>query len=406
MKKYILCLWLLLTAFMAWADNGLSDKEIRYTTSDGNPIDFNSNSYWTVKPVTNARPTGKDYYVAAFEEDVTSIVDYAFTNNANLTSITIPASVTVIGKNAFNQCKNLKSVTFASGSKLTTIGESAFQADYSLTSITIPSGVTDIYDNAFNGCGSLGSVTVQSEYPPKLGYGVWTDIPSSPNKAVLFVPSGSESYYKSYPDWKQWFTINEAVFTLKVSDVKWASLYYDKTLDIPDGMKVYYASSVSGNLVTLNEIKERIPAMTAVIVNADKGTYKLPFATEDAVPLTVGENLFKGLLSDAALTDIQTQEGKTIYVLDDAQDGLPVFNIAKPDNIPTLAAFRMYLPLSTDGNIKFRISDESNPADAIEAVPLRRTSGKAVSMDGLIYDENTYNRPFIRDGKLFMNIRK
>ena len=67
---------------------------------------------------------------------VTTIGDLAFCNCKNLTSVTIPSTVTDIG-NAFTNCQNLPS-------------------------ITIPSSVTSIEANAFNNCKKLSSINIPS----------------------------------------------------------------------------------------------------------------------------------------------------------------------------------------------------------------------------------------------------
>lgn len=56
---------------------------------------------------------------------MTSIGQYAFDGCNNLTSITIPESVTTIGYYAFNQCSSLSSITI--GDNVTSIGLSAFE---------------------------------------------------------------------------------------------------------------------------------------------------------------------------------------------------------------------------------------------------------------------------------------
>jgi hypothetical protein len=112
---------------------------------------------------------------------VTSIGGYAFQNNSNLNTVTIPASVTSIGDYAFGSCSNLNTVTipasvtslgdwaFASctsltnaiiGNGVTSIGEDAFGDCTSLTSITIPNSVTSIGPYAFDTCTSLTSITI------------------------------------------------------------------------------------------------------------------------------------------------------------------------------------------------------------------------------------------------------
>ena len=89
---------------------------------------------------------------------VTYIKEYAFESCNNLTSITIPNSVTSIGENAFEFCNNLTSITIPNS--VTSIGKEAFYGCYNLTSITIPNSVTSIGESAFYNCRSLTSVSI------------------------------------------------------------------------------------------------------------------------------------------------------------------------------------------------------------------------------------------------------
>ena len=91
-------------------------------------------------------------------ESVTSIGDLAFFYCKNLTSITIPDGVTSIGVNAFGYCTSLTSITIPNS--VTSIGDLAFFYCKNLTSITIPDGVTSIGVNAFGYCTSLTSITI------------------------------------------------------------------------------------------------------------------------------------------------------------------------------------------------------------------------------------------------------
>ena len=77
---------------------------------------------------------------------------------ANLTGVTIPSSVTMIGDNAFSGCANLRSATIAASH----IGSGAFAACENLSNLTISEGVTGIGMYAFEGCYSLTSVTLPS----------------------------------------------------------------------------------------------------------------------------------------------------------------------------------------------------------------------------------------------------
>ena len=83
---------------------------------------------------------------------------HLYLGNEEITSVTIPESVTTIGDYAFSACSGLTSVTIPEG--VTTIGESAFLGCSGLTSVTIPAGVTSIGWNAFSDCSGLTSVTI------------------------------------------------------------------------------------------------------------------------------------------------------------------------------------------------------------------------------------------------------
>ena len=89
---------------------------------------------------------------------VTTIEHLAFGYCTNLTSITIPDSVTSIGGRVFENCTNLTSITIPDG--VTRIGESTFKECIRLTSITIPDNVALIGRHAFEGCTSLTSITI------------------------------------------------------------------------------------------------------------------------------------------------------------------------------------------------------------------------------------------------------
>jgi hypothetical protein len=89
---------------------------------------------------------------------VVSIGPSSFQNNANITSILIPDSVTSIGSFAFFRCSALTSVTIGNG--VTSIGDLAFADLYALTSVTIGSGVTSIGTESFRYCTSLISITI------------------------------------------------------------------------------------------------------------------------------------------------------------------------------------------------------------------------------------------------------
>ncbi len=86
------------------------------------------------------------------------IPDSAFLGCTSLTKITLPTSVTSIGYSAFSGCTSLSSINIPNG--VASIGYSAFFGCTSLTSITIPDSVTFIDKSAFGLCKGLTSISV------------------------------------------------------------------------------------------------------------------------------------------------------------------------------------------------------------------------------------------------------
>jgi len=91
---------------------------------------------------------------------VTSIGSYAFQGCTGLTDVTIPNSVTSIGGYAFHGCTGLTDVTIPNS--VTSIGSYAFQGCTGLTDVTIPNSVTSIGSYAFQGCTGLTDVTISA----------------------------------------------------------------------------------------------------------------------------------------------------------------------------------------------------------------------------------------------------
>ena len=81
---------------------------------------------------------------------ITGIYASAFENCDDLTSVTIPNSITSIGNFAFSSCSGLTSITIPNSVK--SIGDNAFSSCTGLTSITIPNSVTSIGGAAFAEC--------------------------------------------------------------------------------------------------------------------------------------------------------------------------------------------------------------------------------------------------------------
>ena len=134
---------------------------------------------------STSETTSTTYYIPTTLKEViitgSSYIQYGtFNSCSNLTSITIPNSVTTIGSYAFKGCSSLESITIGNG--VTEIGNYAFQncaceiiwednqhiteiecyafSGYKGISITIPNSVTSIGGYAFENCLDLTSITI------------------------------------------------------------------------------------------------------------------------------------------------------------------------------------------------------------------------------------------------------
>jgi GH24 family phage-related lysozyme (muramidase) len=95
-----------------------------------------------------------------FDKSLTQLIQYPVSNTQ--TSYVIPSSVVSIDEAAFFNCASLGSVTIPTS--VTSIGKNAF-ASTGLTSVAIPAGVTSIGDYAFADCSELSQINVDATNP-------------------------------------------------------------------------------------------------------------------------------------------------------------------------------------------------------------------------------------------------
>ena len=145
------------------ADDGLSlmsDAVVEYPVAGG-VLHFNE----TTGEITGF--THKDTAITVVEVpseingvNVTGLADGAFAlKHYRLTEIILPNTITGIGANAFNSCKNLTRVNIPK--RLTSIGYCAFTG-CAITSVELPNSVTSIDWAAFESCKSLKSIVLSS----------------------------------------------------------------------------------------------------------------------------------------------------------------------------------------------------------------------------------------------------
>lgn len=92
-------------------------------------------------------------------QTVVAIGQNAF-SKTKIRSITIPNSVKIIRKLAFYECANLQNVSISRFSNLEVIEESAFYGCEILCRISLPATLTDIGKRAFMHCYTLSSIDI------------------------------------------------------------------------------------------------------------------------------------------------------------------------------------------------------------------------------------------------------
>ena len=94
------------------------------------------------------------------DEPVIKISDDTFKDNKKITKVSVPATVKIIGENAFEGCTKLKTVVFGENSELQKISNNAFKGCTVLSSINLPNGLLQIGTLAFYECASISEIVV------------------------------------------------------------------------------------------------------------------------------------------------------------------------------------------------------------------------------------------------------
>ena len=145
---------------------------------------------------------------------VRAVRNWAFEDCDTLASLTIPASVKIIGEDAFAGCYRLKTISVAKGNTafkytggmlLTKNGKRLITVSRNVTTVAVPNGVQTIDDAAFAGCTKLTKVSLPKtvryigEEDANRSFYCWADddiIIGCPKLKSFTVASGNK-WYKS-----------------------------------------------------------------------------------------------------------------------------------------------------------------------------------------------------------------
>lgn len=151
------------------ASDGTDTYKYEYTVNDGNATITKF-----LGPVGSANPNFYDIKIPSElgGHPVTGLGEYSFAANpydghqgnplcSKIRSVTIPQSVTSIGKRAFDGCSAL--TTLSLGEKIKTIGNYAFEGCTNLNPLTIKGPITSMGNYAFAGSTYLTSLTLYDD---------------------------------------------------------------------------------------------------------------------------------------------------------------------------------------------------------------------------------------------------
>ena len=250
-------------------------------------------------------------------DGVVEIRDSAFIGCTDLTTASIPSSVTTIGANAFSGCTGLTSLTIAEGvttiganafsginasvidipSTITSVGESAFANNTALSTITIPSGIDELPANLFSGCTNLTEVTMEAETPPSV-----TDTTFSDSVTSIYVSYGAYDNYVA-----QWTT------------------YADKIVRLP--------AIPSTITITVNNYLGEFVSGASVTITDGINTYN---GTTDSVGVFMQGDLQPATytIRVADLEGFKTPASQEVVVDEDTQNSVTVTYLEKPAFVP------------------------------------------------------------------------
>jgi len=148
-----------------------------------------------------------------FNKDVTTLL--VFPSAKNVTNYVIPSTVTVLDSYCFYSCKNLTEIQLSPNLEI--ISDAAFFECTSLKSLALPVTVDSIGASAFYDCTSLKVLIDESNVPPHVSDYAFAGLDQS--TCVLYVPEIAVATYKGDDDWDSFTNIEEIDSTVGVNSI-------------------------------------------------------------------------------------------------------------------------------------------------------------------------------------------
>lgn len=181
---------------------------------------------------------------------------------------------------------------------------------------------------------------------------------------------GKEYARVDRPGTPGYFTTHDAT-DYAITDVMVGTLYLDHSVYVPsneDYFHAYYVKAVNeSGTMHLKEVKDVIPANTAVVIFGNEGSYSLiNYSGEVAA---IEDNKLRGVTEETSVAALETKHSTDIYVLSRGTDSYVNFRKAG-ETVTSIPANRAYLPYTlASGARELAISfDEGNEASGIETI--------------------------------------
>ena len=207
---------------------------------------------------------------------------YKYPGSKDGTVFNIPNTVKIIGNSAFGDCSNLTSITIPNS--VTEIGDWAFES-CKLTSITIPYSVKSIGIFIFYSCDKLRDIVVHWKTPPTIG-GIYNELAGLYNlyAITLHVPYGTKVLYEVADGWKEFGVIVEQ-----------------------DPVSV---TGVSLDETSLSLSAGNTEQLTAIVLPEDAANSNLSWSSNDPCVATVSDNgLVTAQAAGTATITVKTEDG-------------------------------------------------------------------------------------------------
>ena len=290
-------------------------------------------------------------------DTVTIIAGEAFLNNDNITSVTIPGSVQVIGYHAFDGCTELERVIFedpTDGADLI-IRLDAFANCPKLTECEIPAVASYVTANVFKGCSSMEKITVHPQNPyyftddNGVMFGPWVNEGEpqydDPNLTLTAYPSGREGSYR-IPESVRGRTVNR----IWAGSFKNAGKLTD--IEIPETVKIIGGNAFEHSGLTDVTVPDTVESLGS---GAFEDCAKLTHIQLPKNLTSIPHSIFKGCTSLSSIEFPQAATNIEMYAFADCKS---LTNLILPDGLVniTLAAFegctnlqRVVIPASVTG---------------------------------------------------------